>query len=117
MTVTVQDLIMLLPKAFLPEKTVGIDADIFLNLKGKGGGEWTASIHDQKCTVQEGVPPNPKMTLTAEAQDLVDIFTGKLDGMKAFMTGKLKVNGDMSLALKMTSYFAVTPELLNSLDR
>ena len=37
--------------------------------------------------------------------DFVKLATGKMDGMKAFMTGKLKVKGDMSLVMKMQKYF------------
>jgi putative sterol carrier protein len=40
-----------------------------------------------------------------EAQDFVDIITGKLDAMKAFMSGKLKVSGNVMLATRLTSFF------------
>ena len=33
--------------------------------------------------------------------DLVDLVGGKLDGMSAFMTGKLKIEGDMGVAMKL----------------
>jgi putative sterol carrier protein len=35
--------------------------------------------------------------------DLVDLVGGKLDGMTAFMTGKIKIDGDMGVAMKLQS--------------
>ena len=45
------------------------------------------------------------MTLAMSAQDYVDMILGKLNGQMAFMTGKLKIAGDMGLALKLQSLF------------
>jgi len=47
----------------------------------------------------------PKATMKISSDDFVKLATGKMDGMKAFMTGKLKVKGDMSLVMKMQKYF------------
>ena len=41
------------------------------------------------------------MTMTMTAQDYVDMITGKLNGQMAFMSGKLKIAGDMGLAMKL----------------
>jgi len=35
--------------------------------------------------------------------DFADLIDGKLDGMTAFMTGKLKIEGDMGVAMKLQS--------------
>src|SRR5690348_11519002 len=55
------------------------------------GGKITESNGDAKCTI----------TIGDEA--LVSIVNGKLNPQMAFMTGKLKVAGDMSLAMKLGS--------------
>jgi putative sterol carrier protein len=47
------------------------------------------------------------MTLTADSSDYVKIFTGELDGMAAFMQGKLKLAGDLNLAMKLTQMFKI----------
>lgn len=36
--------------------------------------------------------------MTMEASDFIDLISGNLDGQAAFMSGKLKIDGDMSLA-------------------
>jgi putative sterol carrier protein len=42
-------------------------------------------------------------TLRMDFGDLDDMINGKLDGMTAFMTGKLKIEGDMGVAMKLQS--------------
>ena len=40
-------------------------------------------------------------TLKMDFSDFADLIGGKLDGMTAFMTGKLKIEGDMGVAMKL----------------
>jgi putative sterol carrier protein len=102
---TIQKLMDLMPKAFLPEKAQGLDTVIQFNLSGEGGGDWAVTIKDGKCTVEKTVAPNPKLTLSASASDYLAIITGKLNAMTAFMEGKVKAKGDLNLAMKMMNYF------------
>jgi putative sterol carrier protein len=91
--------------AFVPEKAAGIDATIQLKLTGSQPGEWFFVIKDSQCTVSQGLADAAKLTITADAGDLIKIFSGQLDGMQAFMQGKLRVAGDMSLGLKLLNLF------------
>jgi putative sterol carrier protein len=43
--------------------------------------------------------------MTVAAEDVLDIFTGKLDLTRAFMTGRLQASGDMRLALRLAELF------------
>ena len=47
------------------------------------------------------------MTLSMEAADYVQLTSGELDGTVAFMSGKLRIDGDMGLAMRMGSLFKV----------
>ena len=98
---TIQDFVSHMPTAFIPEKAAGVDAGIQLKLTGAQGGDWYVTIKDSKCEAGQGSLPSPNLTLTAEADDFIKIFTGQLDGMQAFMQGKLKLAGDMSVAMKL----------------
>jgi putative sterol carrier protein len=100
-----QDLVQLLPQAFQADKAAGINTVIYIHLTGDGGGDWTLTIKDKQCALVEGVPPSPRVTLTAESSNMVDILTGKMDGVRAFMMGKLKVSGDIYLAQQMVNLF------------
>lgn len=103
--ISVKQLIQNHEKAFQPEKAPGIDAVIQYHLTGNQGGDWIITLKDDACKVAEGIAENPKMTLTADAEEFHDILLGKMDGMAAFMQGKLKLAGDLNLAMKLTSMF------------
>jgi putative sterol carrier protein len=96
-----------MPGAFLPEKAPGLDAAIQFKFTGAEAGDWHAVIKDGKCTTARGEHASPKMTLTADSSDYVKIFTGEIDGMQAFMQGKLKLAGDLNLAMKLMQMFKI----------
>jgi putative sterol carrier protein len=83
----------------------GMNSVIQFKLSGDGGGDYHVVIKDGACTVAEGAHPSPNMTMSLAAQDYVDMINGKLNGQMAFMSGKLKIAGDMGLAMKMQSLF------------
>ena len=103
--ITVKKLIENHPKAFQPEAAEGVDAVIQYVLTGEEGGNYIINIHDGACTAGEGLAETPSMTLTADAEDFKNILTGKANGMQYFMTGRLKLSGDLNLAMKLTSFF------------
>ena len=71
-------------------------------------GEWNAAIKDGEVAVTKGDASKPaNMTLTADSQDYVKLFTGELDGMQAFMQGKIKLAGDLNLAMKLMQMFKI----------
>ena len=95
-----------MPQYLVPEKAGTTNAVIAFDLSGEGAGKWWVRVHDGVAESGKGEPPEaPKLTLKASVQDWVNIMTGKLDGMSAFMQGKLKTEGDLSLAMKMQSMF------------
>lgn len=107
MPLTVAELMEKMPGAFIPEKAPGLDAVIQFKFTGTEAGEWNATIKDGKVSVAQGTHPAPRMTLTADSADYVKIFTGELDGMQAFMQGKIKLAGDLNLAMKLMQMFKI----------
>lgn len=105
MSITIADVMRRMPGAFLPEKAVGVDARIEFHFTGKEEGSWVATIRDGRCEVEEGRASKATLTLSADSQDYLDVVIGKLNGTRAFMQGKLKLTGDLNLAMKMQSYF------------
>ena len=107
MSLTVAELMEKMPGAFIPEKAQGVDAVIQFRFTGEEAGDWNATIKDGKVDVERGTHPSPRMTLTADSADYVKIFTGELDGMQAFMQGKIKLAGDLNLAMKLMQMFKI----------
>jgi putative sterol carrier protein len=105
MTLQAKQLIDQMIANFPPEKAAGLDADIQINLTGEGGGAWTIRFADGKVTATEGQAPSPRLTVATSLADITAIADGKLDGMAAFMQGKIKLTGDVGLAMRMVSLF------------
>lgn len=105
---TVKQLVFNHERAFLPEKAEGVNAVIQYRLTGEQAGDYIVTIKDGKCTVAEGIAETPSMTLTADAEDFGDVLLGKANGMQYFMQGKLKLSGDLNLAMKLTEFFKMS---------
>jgi putative sterol carrier protein len=95
---TPADIFKEMPGQLDPNAAKGVNSTIQFNLSGDNGGQWYV-------TITEGTAPSANMTMTMAANDYVDMTTGKLNGQMAFMSGKLKISGDMGLAMKMQTLF------------
>lgn len=106
---TAQEIAAIFPemaKRFAPDKADGVDAIIQFDLSGDNGGMYWIKIAGGQCETGEGAASDPKMTLKAAADDWYAVSTGQMNAMQAFMSGKIKIQGDMSLAMKMQTIFA-----------
>jgi putative sterol carrier protein len=104
---TVKEVFEQMPGRFRPDKAAGSNAVIQYDISGEGGGTWHAIIKDGACTVNQGPGTNPNLTLSMSAQDWLDMVSNKQSGQMLFMSGKLKLKGDMGLAMKLGSMFAM----------
>jgi putative sterol carrier protein len=68
-------------------------------LEGDGGGNFIVNLKDNPgVTEGDGAA---ECTIRMTSQDFVDLTEGKANGQQLFFTGRLKVEGDMSLALRL----------------
>jgi len=92
---------------FKPEKAKGMDSVIQFDLAGEEDINYWVHINDGDVEMHEGPAEEPDMTLIAKAQDFADVVYGRTNAMQAFMSNKLKVKGNMSLAMKLQSVFGL----------
>jgi putative sterol carrier protein len=104
---TISDFMTRMAAAFDPARAAGLDAVIQARLTGAEAEDWIVAIRDGQCAITPGAAPSPRLTVTCDSGNFMKIFTGQLDGMQAFMQGKLRVSGDMGLALKLLNLFKV----------
>jgi len=95
-----------MPSRFKKEAAQGLKAVYQFDLSGEGGGKWQISINNDHCDVKEGAHPSPNVTISMAANDYLDMVAGKLNPQMAFMSGKLRMSGDMSLALRFQGLFS-----------
>lgn len=104
---SVQEIFENLSEGFNAEKAEGVDAIYQFILTGDNGANYWVHIKDQQVTVNPGEHGNPNITITSTADDYIAMVNGKLAAMTAFMQGKIKVKGDMGLALKLQAIFGI----------
>ena len=90
-----------LPTALNKEATDGVECILQLNLSVP----FTIQINDSTCEVQQGENTDADVVLTTTDEVFVELLTGKIAGAMAFMSGKLKIDGDIMLAKEISDYF------------
>jgi putative sterol carrier protein len=99
---TAQEFFAALPEKADPEKTAGMQNTYVFDVENVG--QWTVAVDDGRVTVTEGTG-EADCTITASEETLVKIATGEANPTTAYMTGKLKIQGDMGAALKLQKLF------------
>jgi putative sterol carrier protein len=90
-----------LPERFKPDKALGIDVTVQINITGPNSGDWVITIKNQKLEVKEGTHPSPTLELKMAETDYMNLVNSKMSGEKAFITGKLQFKGNIGLALRL----------------
>jgi len=85
-----------------PAGLAGLNANFQFELSGDDGGTWHANVAGGKIEVAEG-PTTANVTILMSADHFKAMVAGTLNATQAFMTGKLKIKGDMSLAMRLQS--------------
>ena len=106
-------------KAFVPANAAGVNTVMQFDFTGPQASHWIVTVKDQTLETSQGTHPDPAMTMTVDSDDYVKIVNGELDSSMAFkivngeldssmafMKGKVKVSGDMVVALGMGKYLS-----------
>jgi putative sterol carrier protein len=93
-------------EAFLPAKAAGQSAVIQYDVKAGGKAHsYQLKVADGTCQIVKGAAGPARVTLGLSLADFLRLVSGKLNGMQAFMSGKLKLQGDMMFAQTMQGWF------------
>ncbi len=99
---TVQEFFERLPTEVDAGRTAGMNNSFVFDVQGLG--EWTVRVVDGTVTVSEGAE-DADCTITANEETFTRIVNGEQNPTTAYMTGKLKISGDMGAALKLQKLF------------
>jgi putative sterol carrier protein len=92
-------------KHFRPEAARGLAAVIEVQLTGPGGGSICLQIEDGRITASLGGDRAPDARLAVAADDWRDVLLGRANGELLAMEGRIRIDGDLGLAMKMRSLF------------
>ena len=93
-------------QAFNPQKAGTTEAVIQYDIEtDEGVKSWSCAIANGSCTTSEGASDSPRLTLKMQLVDFIRLIFGQADGTQLFMTGKMKLQGDMMFAMQMQGMF------------
>jgi putative sterol carrier protein len=84
-------------------RTAGMNNTYLFDIDG--AGRWTVTLDEGKVSVAEGATGDADCTIMASEENFERIVDGDLNPTSAYMTGKLKVKGDMGAAMKLQKLF------------
>jgi putative sterol carrier protein len=99
---TVQEFFDALPSKVDPAKTAGMSNSYVFDVTDVGA--WTVTVADGSVSVAEGAH-DADCTISASEETLLKIARGEANPTTAYLSGKLKIKGDMGAALKLQKLF------------
>ena len=102
MAETVKDFFANLSSRADSSKTAGMTNSYVFDIEG--AGQWTVDVDDGTVTVKEG-GGDGDVTIATSQETFEKIIAGEQNPTSAYMTGKLKVKGDMGAAMKLQKLF------------
>jgi putative sterol carrier protein len=93
-------------ESFNPDKAAGQQAVVQYEINAPDGvHQYAMRIADGRCEIDKGQAESPRVSLRLGLADFLRLITGAANGMQLFMTGKLKVSGDLFFAQTYQSWF------------
>ena len=99
---TAQEFFDALPSRVSPDRIEGMNNTYVFDIEG--AGTWTVKVADGAVTVTDGAE-DADCTFSASEETFEKIVSGEQNATTAYMTGKLKIKGDMGAAMKLQKIF------------
>ena len=92
-----------LPERVPAERIAGMSNTYVFDVEG--AGTWRVAIADGSIDATEGASEDADVTFSASEENFEKIVSGEQNPTTAYMTGKLKIRGDMGAAMKLQKLF------------
>jgi putative sterol carrier protein len=94
-----------LPSKLDADAAEDLEAVYQFDLSGAQGGQYVLTIREGACQVKEGRHEDPHVILSMAGEDCVKVLNGELSGPAAAMSGRIKISGDLGLAMQLKALF------------
>ena len=92
--------------SFKAEAAGDVSATVQYDITTEDGlKQWSVKFDNGTCSVSEGPATDPRLTMALPLVDFVRLIFNQVQGPQLFMSGKLKLQGDMMWAMQMQNYF------------
>ncbi|WP_409525967.1 SCP2 sterol-binding domain-containing protein [Nitrincola sp. MINF-07-Sa-05] len=102
--ITLEKVIRKFPERFNADQAKGLQAVFQFQLNDSES--FYLDIKDDACVSEYGAHPDPDITLIMDESTFIQVISGDLDGMSAFMKGQLRAEGNVMLATKLGKLFS-----------
>jgi pimeloyl-ACP methyl ester carboxylesterase len=102
-----------LAERFRADEARGLDVVYVVEVLGRNAT--TIHIRDGRCLISPGASERAAATLTASASTWLELVDGSVDGIAAFIAGRLSIRGDLNLAARFETLFHPGPEAVRVL--
>jgi putative sterol carrier protein len=103
---SVPEVLTSIQSSFDPISAANERAIIRFDLAGEGGGSYWLSIADGTCSYGLGEPPGTaSVTIACTTEDCLSVLSGTMKSVTAFAQGRLKVTGNIPVAMKLHRWF------------
>ena len=92
-----------LPSRVDESKTAGLTNTYRFDIED--AGSWTVDVQDGKVSVLQDGEADPDVTIATSEETFQKLVNGEQNPTTAYMTGKLKIKGDMGAAMKLQKLF------------
>ncbi|MFZ9186465.1 MAG: SCP2 sterol-binding domain-containing protein [Holophagaceae bacterium] len=94
-----------MPDLFRPDRALGLNATYLFICSESEEDTFQVSIEDQTISIQRGRSKKPDVIVRVKSEDWVAISENRLDGLKAYLEGKIKVEGSLALFQRFSKLF------------
>lgn len=102
---TLDELFASMPDFFNAEKAQDMNATVQFDLSGEDGGQYYVQVTEGQVNTEKGAADSPTATIHMSAEDYKAMVAGDLNPVTAFMTQKIKVEGDLNTVMKFQGLF------------
>lgn len=95
----------ILPQLLKTERMGDATAAVMFDVDGPGGGQWVVRVDSGRCRIDRGPLPDADCTIRGDYQTIRQMLLNPASAMSNFMSGRIKVSGNLALAIRFQTWF------------